>query len=73
MRVYRWRQTVTYTVNMIDAGEVEEEYGKVMTAEKADESAKEWQRSAMPIEYYPEEFVTVDEGPVEFLGMEVKP
>jgi hypothetical protein len=68
-RIYRWRQTVTYTVRMLDEGEVDEETGKPMTAAELDESAEEWMRSARPIEYYPEDFVTVDEGPVEYLGM----
>lgn len=54
-----------------DEGEVDEETGEVMTAAMADEGAREWQESAMPGEYYPEDFVTVDEGPVEFLGMEL--
>jgi hypothetical protein len=71
-RVYRWCQkcqTVEYTVTMLDAGEVDEETGGTMTAEEADVSAREWMRSAMPGEYYPESFVAVDEGPVEYLGM----
>jgi hypothetical protein len=57
---------------MLDVGEVDEETGEAMTAEHADESAKEWMESAMPIEYYPEPFVDVDEQPVEYLGMELR-
>jgi len=68
-RVYRWRQTVEYTVTMLDVGEVTPEFDEPMTAEQADASAEDWMKSAMPIEYYPEDFVTVDEGPVEYLGM----
>jgi len=71
MRVYRWQQTVTYAVRMNDVGEVDEETGQSMTADETFESALEYQESAMPIEYYPEDFVTIEEGPVEFLGMEV--
>lgn len=72
-RIYRWEQTVTYTVTMKDEGETDEETGETLTTEVLNESAQMWMESSMPIEYYPEEFVTVDQGPVEFLGMEVKP
>ena len=72
-RVYRWRQTVTYTVTMGDVGdEVDEETGECLPTEALDESAKMWMESAMPIEYYPEPFVDVDEAPVEYLGMELR-
>ena len=72
MRIYRWRQTVTYTVRLMDVGEVDLDTGEVAFADEAAqrESAEEYQRLAMPVEYYPEDFVTVDEGPVEFLGAE---
>lgn len=70
MKVYRWRQTVTYTVRLMDVGEVDEETGEVAFAdeEAQRQSAEEYQQQAMPVEYYPEDFVTVDEGCVEFLG-----
>lgn len=72
MRVYRWRQTVTYTVRLVDVGEVDPETGEVAFAHEAAqrESAEEYQRQAMTVEYYTEDFVNVDEGPVEFLGAE---
>ena len=72
-RVYRWRQTVEYTVTMLDAGEVNEEFDEPMTAEQVDESAREWMLSAMPIEYYPEDFVAVDQVSLEYLGMTCNP
>jgi hypothetical protein len=56
---------------MQDVGEVDEETGECFKSEtEAKASAEEWLASAMPLEYYPEDFVTIDEGPVEFLGME---
>jgi len=69
--IYRWQQVVTYEVEMLDVGDIDEETGEVAhnTEAEARESAEQWQRSAMPIEYYPEDFVIVTEGPVEFLGL----
>lgn len=69
--IYRWQQVVTYKIEMLDVGDIDEETGEVAysTEAEARESAEQWQRSAMPIEYYPEDFVIVTEGPVEFLGL----
>lgn len=74
-RVYRWQQTVTYSVRLMDLGAVDEETGEVaFTTEQArQESAEEYQRQAMPTDYYGEDWVTVAEGPVEFLGSEDEP
>jgi len=58
---------------MPDVGSVDEEMGTILTEHNLDEAAAEWQQSAMPVEYYPEDFVTVTEGPVEFLGMGFEP
>jgi hypothetical protein len=65
---YVYQQTVTYTALIAD---YDDEEGVVITPDEQDTLALSWVEQAMPIEYYPEDFMTVEQGPLLKVSQEV--
>ena len=68
---YVYQTTITVTVEMADRGELDAEgdFAEYDPLTQED-SAREWAEQAMPVEFYPEKWVTVDAPPLKLIRTE---